>query len=220
MYSLFCLDKIMPIRINEFWDSLHTDHSPKKHGLYKLKEFGNLPESPGLYSWHINFSNINQFQYFQLFKQKKINIDIQGNLKEAYRGEVKGHFNDQDFDSINLDHDLCEFASYVFCPPLYIGISKNLKKRLRTHFSELEKIYNGEMQLPSISKVGQTEFDTIVESSHFAQRLGFTIRTLGNIKLDDIFVKTIELDQKFSWIELQKVEKYLNRTFIPIYGRK
>lgn len=210
----------MPIKIDDFWKSLHNDHNTKGHGIYKLKDFGSLPDSPGLYSWHVNVSQVNRNQYYELFKQKKINIDIQGNLKEGYKGEVKSHFNHSDFNDPSIDLDLCEYASYVFCPPLYIGISNNLKQRLRTHYTELEKIYNGIKPIPTVTKVGQTQFDTIIESSHFAQRIGFTIKGLNNITLDDIFVKTIELDSSYSWLELQKVEKYLNRTFIPIYGRK
>lgn len=210
----------MPIKVEDFWNSLSITHSSKNHGIYKLKEFGDLPETPGLYSWHINFSKVNRDQYYQLFKQKKINIDVKGSLKEAYKGEMKSHFEHGNFDTTLIDHELCEFASYVFCPPLYIGISKDLKSRLRQHFTELEKIYNGSTSLPTPIPVGQTQFDTIVESSHFAQRIGFTISQLGNITLDDLFVKTIEMDSTYPWIELQKVEKYLNRTFIPIYGRK
>jgi len=210
----------MSVTVHDFWNSLSVAHSAKRHGVYKLKEFGDLPETPGLYSWHVNFSSVNRERYYQLFKQKKINIDVQGNLKEAYKGEVKGHFEQKNFDTSLVDHDLCEFASYVFCPPLYIGISRNLKKRLRDHFTELEKIFTGSTPLPTPIIVGQTQFDTIIESGHFAQRLGFTILDLGNITLDELFVKTIEMDVSYPWIELQKVEKYLNRTFIPIYGRK
>jgi hypothetical protein len=210
----------MPIRVHDFWDDIHIAHSKKAHGIYKLKDFGKLPNTPGIYSWHINFTPINYDHYFQVFKQKKVGIDISGNLKENYKGEVYGAFDQKDFDTSLLDHDLCEYASFAFCPPLYIGISRTLRSRLRTHFTELEKIYTGKQIIPPTTVVRHTDLDTALESSHFAERLGYILYNLKNIKLDDIFVKTIEVDSSYTWPDLQRVEKYLNRTFIPIYGRK
>lgn len=210
----------MPIHVKDFWDQLGKKHTTKVHGIYRIKELHKVPDVPGLYSWHINATNLNFNAYFKAFKQKKIRVSLEGNLKEEYKGEIKRSYFERDFDSPSIDHDLCEFASHVFCPPLYIGISKQLKIRLSDHLDELEKIYNGTIKLSPPKKLGQTDFDTIVESSHFAQRFGFTLRELKNIKLDEVFVKTIELDSTYKWAALQKVEKYLNRTFIPIYGRK
>lgn len=207
-------------KVNDFWDTKHMLHSNKNHGIYNVRELNLLPESPGLYSWHINSTNINFGSYYKVFKQKKVDINISGHLKELYKGEVKREYYDRDFSSPTIDHNLCEYASSVFCPPLYIGISKNLNKRLKTHFSELEKIYSGITPIPKPTTLGQTQFDTIVESSHFAQRIGFTFVDLKDLRLEDLFIKTIELDSSYSWSELQKVEKYLNRTFVPIYGRK
>lgn len=209
----------MPVNVKDFWDKLERKHL-KIHGVYRTNEFNKLPEKPGLYSWHINSSALNFGSYFKAFKQKKVEINVKGNLTEKYEGEIKRAYYENDFDSPLIDHDLCEFASHVFCPPLYIGISVSLKTRINDHFAELVKIYNGKITLPTVTKIGQTDFDTIVESSHFAQRFGFTLFELKNIKLDDVFLKTIELDSTYSWADLQRVEKYLNRTFIPMYGRK
>jgi hypothetical protein len=210
----------MPVKVHDFWDNIQTSHLLKNHGIYKLKDFGKLPDTPGLYSWHINFSAINNDHYFQVFKQKKVKVNINGNLKENYLGEIYGSFDTKDFDTSILDHDLCEYASYAFCPPLYIGISGKLQTRLTQHYTELEKIYVGKKIIPPTTTIRHTELDTALESSHFAERIGYILNKLKNIKLDDIFVKTIELDSSYSWTDLQKVEKYLNRTFIPIYGRK
>ena len=156
----------------------------------------------------------------KFLSKKRLDVNLKGNLKELYAGKIKNSFYSKDFASTSFDFDLCEYASSVFCPPIYIGISKDLKKRLATHIRELENIYTGKVKLSKPSKVGQTDFDTIIESSHFAQRIGFTLAELKNISIDSLFIKTIELDKTYTWSDLQKVEKYINRTFIPIYGRK
>lgn len=216
---LLVLYEVMSHKVIDFWNDNLLKHSDKSHGIYKATELYKVPESPGIYSWHIGSSPVNFNHYFKAFKQKKLSVSINGHLKEEYDGEIRRKYFDKDFD-ISLDQQLCELASTIFCPPLYIGISKNLNKRLNQHFRELEKIYNGTIKLSTPPNVGKTDFDTIIESSHFAQRIGHTLFNLNKISLRDIFIKTVELDKSYSWTKLQKVEKYLNRTFIPIYGRK
>ena len=209
----------MSISVESFWEKLKHKHKGKNHGVYKLNEFRNIPETPGIYSWHISTNNSKPNDYHKIFKQKKVKVKVNGNLKEEYLGEAKRTYYDNNYDA-KLDSDLFEMASIAFCPPLYIGISINLGKRLNDHLRELEKIYFEKKALPKPVEIGQTDFDTIVESKHFAQRFGFSILEMSQVTLSSVFIKTIELDNTYKWSELQKVEKYLNRTFIPIYGRK
>lgn len=116
---------------------------------------------------------------------------------------------------------ICVNMQAMFFVLLFIiGISKNLKTRLNTHYRELQKIYNGKVTLEPPKKLGQTDFDTIVESSHFAQRMGFSLKSFSKLNLNALYIKTIELDNSYTWPDLQRVEKYLNRTYIPLYGRK
>ena len=204
----------------DFWTKKNKKHPSKKHGIYRLSENHLIPSVPGIYSWHIGFEKKGYNDYYKAFKQKRLDVNLKGNLKEQYSGRIKNSYHSRDFSISSFDFDLCDYASTVFCPPIYIGISKNLNIRLATHIRELEKIYTGKLKLSKPSKVGQTDFDTIVESAHFAQRIGFTLVELNNIGIDSLFIKTIELDKSYTWSNLQKVEKYINRTFIPIYGRK
>ncbi len=210
----------MATTVIDFWSNLNRKHPNKVHGIYKATQLYDVPKVPGIYSWHINTTELNFKDYFKVFKQKKINVNLSGNLKEKYLGEIRNVYHDKDFNFPSTDYSLCEFASFAFCPPMYIGISVNLHSRLNDHYRELEKIHFGKVKLGASKKLDRTRFDTIFESQHFAQRLGHTLVDLKNLKLDSVFIKTIELDVGYAKSELHKVEKYLNRTFIPLYGRR
>jgi hypothetical protein len=204
----------------DFWDSILASSSIENHCHYKLTELDNIPEMPGIYAWYLSADQNNFLDYYKVYKQKKVEVNIQGNLSELYVGDVKNTYYEKDFKDNGVDHDLCSMASLAFSPPLYIGISKNLQKRLKDHSSELKKIFFGQIPLNTPPPVGKTDFDTIVESRHFAQRIGHTIKSFSNININSLLIKTIEMDSTYLWTDLQKVERYLNRTYIPIYGRK
>jgi len=205
--------------VNDFWNRILNSFQVENHGYYTINELYKVPSKPGIYAWYVKFEQQNEQEYYKIFKQKKVGVDIKGNLKEHYEGEARNKYVDNTYSIQNMDYSLCELASYVFCPPLYIGISKDLNERLNTHAKELEKIYIGGKILPTPS-LGKTDFDTIVESAHFAERLGYSLKSFPTVDLNAIYVKTIEMPAQYTWTELQKVEKYLNRTYTPIYGRK
>lgn len=210
----------MPVDVNDFWDNLKLRLKNKSHGVYKMRELHLIPDAPGLYSWHINLNSHNFDDYYKVFHQKRVSINIKGSLKEQYKGNIRRTYDESHYSDSPIDMELCEFASLVFCPPLYIGISLNLKRRLSDHFDELEKVQTGKISLTAPKSLGRTDFDTIVESSHFAQRMGFSLKEFNKINLDTLFIKTIELDKGYNRADLLKVEKYLNRTFVPMYGRR
>ena len=62
----------MPIKVHDFWDNIHTSHKNKAHGIYKLKDFGQLPNTPGISSWYINFTGINNNHY--LYRNLRFNV--------------------------------------------------------------------------------------------------------------------------------------------------
>lgn len=214
------LSRFMANTVKDFWESISKVHTFDNHGYYRINEITKIPSKPGIYGWFISVNQHNFDDYFKVFKQKRIKINIKGNLNEEYDGNVKNIFSSKNFASPTIDHALCELSSYIFCPPIYIGISKDLNKRLTEHTGELNKIITGKIKPSSPLKLGQTDFDTMYESKHFAQRVGFVLHSLNIFNINPIFIKTIELPLTYSWIQLQKVEKYLNRTYLPIYGRK
>lgn len=210
----------MGTKIHDFWPNILLASNIESHCIYNLTELHKLPKKPGIYAWYLISEATNFGEYHKIYKQKKINVTIEGNLKENYKGEIKAIYEDKDFHSPSLDHDLCKIASLAFSPPLYIGISKDLQTRLKTHTSELEKIVNGSLPLPSPQALGKTDFDTILESSHFAQRIGHSINSFSSLTMNSLLIRTIEMPAGYTWQDLQKVEKYINRTYTPIYGRK
>lgn len=206
--------------VNDYWLSTLKGSTVDNHCVYDLTELHLIPNVPGIYAWYLKMDGTNFDDYFKIYKQKKVAVSVQGHLKENYVGEAKHNYNPVDFANPGIDLNLCEIASLAFSPPLYIGISKDLKKRLRQHSDELEKIYYGKVKLATPPKVGKTAFDTIVESEHFAQRIGHSIVSFPKITLNSLYIRTIEMPTGYVWHDLQKVEKYLNRTYNPIYGRK
>jgi len=110
-------------------------------------------------------------------------------------------------------------ACELLCPPLYIGISKRLNFRLQTHKKMLENIIYSDRDDSEINDTN-IESDTEKESRYFGVRIGTIVKRTEHIRLTSFFVKTIQLNLEYSTEELRKIEKFLNRTFIPLYGRK
>ncbi|WP_207424296.1 hypothetical protein [Desertivirga brevis] len=210
----------MDNKVNNYWLKVLSGSSINDHCVYALSELDKIPEVPGIYAWYLKLDSTNLEDYFKLYKQKRIKVNIEGPLKESYQGSIKSTYNAKDFESPSIDFDLCEIASLAFSPPLYIGISKNLKRRLNEHGDELEDIYFGKTKLSPPTPLRKIDFDTEKESSHFAQRIGTTIKSFRKMKLSSLYIRTIEMPVGYIWNDLQKVEKYLNRTYNPIYGRK
>ncbi|MFN7704056.1 MAG: hypothetical protein ACK5OS_05480 [Chryseotalea sp.] len=206
--------------ISNYWTNVLSTSKVDRHGVYGLSDLHKIPNVPGLYAWYIAVSSANFSDYYKIFKQKKVTVKIEGVLQDKYHGEIQNIYNDKNFPSAGIDYDLCEVASLAFSPPLYIGISIDLRKRLIDHSSELTKVLYGKLPLPSPLPIGKTEFDTIYESAHFALRIGHTIVNYPTVDLASFKIKTLELPKSFTWQDLQRVERYMNRTYIPVYGRK
>ena len=209
----------MPFRVHSFWNNKLTAHPTINHCYYRIIEIPHVPSVPGIYSWHLWIDNSNTQKYSQVFKQKRVDITVESNLSDKFSGQIRhAGYNEDIFDPAT-DIDLCNIASLAMCPPLYIGISKDLGKRLRQHVDEYEKVINGVIATP-ITTLKADQFDTIYESQHFASRMGFVVTRFGNLNANNLLVKTIEMPAGYSRSELLRVEKFLNRTFIPIYGRR
>jgi hypothetical protein len=206
--------------IDNFWINTLKTSKINDHCVYSLADLHKIPNVPGIYAWYLKMDRSNADDYFKIFKQKKVGVQVTGHLKENYIGEVKHSYRASDYHNPGLDFDLCEIASLAFSPPLYIGISKDLKSRLAVHAKELQDIYFKKVKLMTPPPLGKTDFDTIVESAHFAQRVGHSITSFNKITLNALVIRTIEMPNTYVWSDLQKVEKYLNRTYNPVYGRK
>ncbi len=178
---------------------------------------------PGIYAWFIRVLKkadpvVNMAAYDGVFASKRLTVEASGHLGEKYTGKLKK----QPFftsDSASF-HDTILAASTIFCPPVYIGISKGIKGRLETHIQALEAA----LQRPpspddDTSSISDDDLDSDAESNVFGERMGRILRTNQITTTRPLFVKII-YGPGPGTTDLRKAETYVNRTFILMCGRK
>jgi hypothetical protein len=196
-----------------------------KANLYKVDSLHKVPVVAGVYAWYFSFNDTDDFQkYHYVFKHKKLNINAKGVLGENYFGNL---FIDRSKSITQLDgaidKSLLKLATEIFCPPVYIGISDNLNKRLFTHFDKLRSILHSSdvsFEVVDVSPIEEAFYDSDVESEYFAKRVASVLRKLNHKRLSNFFIKTIEIETKIHRADLLKIEKILNHTYNPLYGKR
>ena len=177
-------------------------------------------EKPGIYSWHYRLSHrspdrsADMIAYDHVYAAKSYNVSAQAPLGETLNGKMtRRPFTENrppEFSQAALS------AAAVFCPPLYIGISTNIKRRLQTHYDRLVEV----LALPSIFSLTSTAQadDSDEESSAFAERIGSLLKGNGVGAPGSLFVKVVYVPNS-TFHELQQAEFFVNRTFVPLCGR-
>jgi hypothetical protein len=188
-------------------------------------------KEPGIYAWYIRVLRGAQnaddlMPYSALFGAKRLNLVATGTLGETYNGQLNRA---AAFASRSPEFAaMIASASTIFCPPLYIGISLNIHKRLKSHRDALQLALSG--GTPSIAALTTTTpssptssedsiEDTDQESSLFGERLGRLLREQNISDINNLFIKVIYQDA-YDRKELLHSEAFVNRTFLPLYGRK
>ena len=133
-----------------------------------------VSEYPGLYSWYIRPKPNRENEIIPLFSalasQNKLDVNAKGKLRLEYYGTLQKKIKEH----ATLDP---EFARNLFITvpfPLYIGISKNLRKRLKTHCDKLqEHSLTASENFPTSSEFISEliEWDSDEESTYFAARI-------------------------------------------------
>lgn len=189
--------------------------------VYKFNDLHRVPQRPGLYAWHALPSAHCKFRdYHGIFKEKAFRSVIRGNLLEEFTGTL--NCTTQSFsDGDDCDRDLLRLMATMASPPLYIGMAANLRDRLDVHSRSLcEHIHapspDDDRWLKSGLNVDQ---DSVEESRYFAARIGQYVRGT-TVTVTCFFVKIIVLQENYSRKRLQFVERLLNLTYNPIYGRR
>ncbi len=153
---------------------------------------------------------------FSPYQEPPYNVSISGKLKAKYEGTVfhQQVVADELTDKIlkqpsllkEIKKSLSDF-DYSFSSPLYIGMSKNLQKRLDNH-KELIKKYRTAGFKPQCSFSSKEE-----ESEHnFASRV-----VSKNFSETDLYVIIKEVTEEYSLHNV--IEHVLNRINYPILGR-
>jgi len=189
----------------------------------KIEEL--VPKLPGIYVWRLRALPENESDLAEillnLHNTKKIQAQVKGHLKYHYKGTLKREL------EINTDFNNSSFfrsAIHLANHPIYIGISKNLNKRLVTHKGQFENFLDDEnnVSVPD----GEIRADTYEESANFGKRLGSFWVNNGRKPQTMLYVNYLvhpnagDLDFSEISSEIRDVEYFLNRTLTPIFGRR
>ncbi len=179
----------------------------------------NLPEKPGIYAWFMRLDKKNPEQSKALmdtiFRASSLHAEVKGVMNLLYRGELLKKSTDKEITNYDLFSDFLVMCSY----PLYIGMSTNLRDRLKTHKRMIENI--SEDQYLSFLSNAESLSDSAEESRYFAARL---MKSLGSYKImgmNSLYVKYVCIDDsQISRGELLAVEAFGNTLFNPVFGRR
>lgn len=176
--------------------------------------------TPGIYSWHYRLSHrvadriADMRSYDRIYAAKTYGMTAQAPLGETLTGKMRRQpFTD------NRDPEFSPAAlaaAVVFCPSLYIGISIDIQRRLRTHYKLLIDFLAQQSAL-AVPESVETE-DSDGESSAFAERIGSLLRDNNIGDPGRLFVKVVYVPGA-SLRELQQAEFFVNRAFVPLCGR-
>lgn len=195
-----------------------------QYSVLPARDVEKTEEKPGIYAWYARLGKAVQDQaqpgwtFAQFFLNRELIVEAKGSLREAYRGRIFRQ-TDADFRDRN---DLIEGATTVFCPPIYIGISKNIRNRLTTHVRKLREVLASAPEAAGNSaesvKAG-VQTDTDEESSVFGSRIGAKLHDAGLRSEEILFVKVMYVERSAS-SQLRDTEYLLNRSFFPVFGKR
>jgi len=183
---------------------------------------------PGLYSWYIRPKPKREDEIIpilgQLLQQTELKATLSGNLRLSYEGVVTK--NKVKFSATNNEMLRNIFLTVPY--PLYVGISINLKDRLKVHVEQLHKC----MASLYDDKLEEISIDTDDESSYFGGRLASIFLNSGVSSLDCLYLRIYEYrnlgetntmsttEKKKIKSELAEVEHIANSIFNPVFGRR
>jgi hypothetical protein len=193
-----------------------------EYRVYSIEDVEFAPNTSGIYCWFLRFNADTSLskKYHDLYTDKEYWVTIEGNFKQKYEGPLNLSSINASLDNKALG-DICENASVIFSPPLYLGIARNLRDRLCQHVKSLKDY---KFKRAESIDIECDDLDTDKESDYFGQSFGSRFlneydESGKNYGHNDLFCRVIEC-RKMSKRQLQQAEYYLNRTFKPIYGRK
>ena len=190
---------------------------------------GELESYPGLYSWYVRPKPKRENEIIpildQLLQQTELKAKLTGNIRLSYEGVVTK-------DKVDFHVSNYEMLRNIFITvpyPLYIGISVDLKTRLKTH---LEQLHNSMSALNECNLDEIFSLDSKEESAYFGSRLSSIFLKAQVRSLDCLYVRLYEyknkgesdfikaVDKKKIKTELEEVENIANSIFNPVFGRR
>ena len=131
-----------------------------------------------------------------------------------YKGTIEGE-NVTPKDDVGMYRGDLEKLIIAFAPPLYIGISTNLKQRLKTHVRQLQECIDKGYG-DKVESLSRDNVDSEKESSYFGKRMA---KALVDYELskNGLYVRVV-FSNKVE--KLKPLESVLNSFFVPPYGRR
>lgn len=176
------------------------------HRTYSISELHRVPDSPGIYAWYLSIQNErSQQDYHKVFKSRSLSTKSVSDLNESYVGDLE--LKDVELKTVS-DFPLLQKATRIFSPPIYIGITveQTLPDRLGQH----RRAINDAIDLN----------DEDLDQSIFGHRIGQVLQELPSLSISSFFVRVLPLSNLSSQQQVREVEAYLNRTYVPFYGKR
>jgi len=185
-----------------------------------LNDLDSVPTGPGWYAW-FQIPGTWSPESFQLYRHSKVESSVSGIFNLTFEGKLNatGAEYQPTFDATdgNQSLDVLKSLFIAFAPPLYIGLSKNLHSRLKTHRRNLQDfLQQADSNKANAPVKNEIEADTDRESQYFGSRIGNALRTL-KLSSDTLYVKCVLASDPG---QLKKIEKTLNFALTPHYGRR
>lgn len=187
---------------------------PLDLGVYSALEIDLIEDRPGWYCW-IHVPDSDQDLRTDLLRFQGVHASIEGFLGAKYEGDLpaaQGHALPR---GIGRSIASLQATMLAFGPPLYIGIAKRLRSRLRQHKHHLDEALRG-AHLYEPAPVDASSVDSDKESAYFGGRIGQFLLNHG-VSVSSLFIRCVEAQVG---ADLKSVETALNRLYCPPFGRK
>ena len=214
----------------------------------KLLTFGEIPDAdskPGLYAWYLrvkpgegnlrspeNFAKAlikitEQLRYptLSMELQGHLGLSMKGDLKHIWYGQEQYQFSDQLKEILNRSEereilgDILEVAVPLLTGPLYIGVSKNIRKRLQVHTHLIQKYLQEPEENTDIDIPVDSE-DSLRSDQNFAQRIVTRNINPNQLVVGIVYVSYSHLSSERIRKAIESAETLLNRIFYPTLGKK
>ena len=213
--------------------------------LFSFERVPDVKAKPGLYAWYLRIrvgrSNIESPQNFSKVLKKfteqiqhptlamqvdgHFNLNMKGKLKHIWYGHNEYPFTENFQEMLNhpeerkLISNILDLAVPLLSGPLYIGVSKNLQKRLQTHTRLIEK-YSKEQQEDNTPEVSVDSPDSLKNDKDFAERIVEREIDPNHLIVGVTYVHHPNLPPDRIRKTVEATETLLNRIFYPILGKK
>jgi hypothetical protein len=212
--------------------------------LYEFKEVSDVEPKHGLYAWYLNMqlsdattsssenmvgalrkiSEASRYPDLEIQMRGHLSLDLRGKMQhmwygydDKYRKELLTILKYPE-ERVLLQY-IFNSAAPLLTSPLYIGISKNLKERLRTHKRLIQEPGRSSSEIINRSTV-EDGSETIKQDKTFAQRVIDRDINPNHLIVGVIYVEDINVPQTRIRKTIEAAETLLNRMFHPILGRR